>query len=185
VKIGSAKNVELRRKQLQTGQPFPLQIRASVAVAHDIGRIEKRIQAMLREVCAHGEWFDLPMDTATLAALVTRAMQDLADQVQESPIPAHMRTLAERVHLLRRRQRYSQADLAKRATMSPTTLSNIEQAKAPTITVEHLVALARFLGTTPDYLLGMEPRARQGRRTADAKGEQSELFPTLPVLVDA
>ena len=50
VKIGSAKNVELRRKQLQTGQPFPLQIRASVAVAHDIGRIEKRIQAMLREV---------------------------------------------------------------------------------------------------------------------------------------
>jgi DNA-binding Xre family transcriptional regulator len=97
--------------------------------------------------------------------------------MKRKPIPAYMHTLAERVHLLRRRQRWSQAALAEQTAMSPTTLSNIEQAKAPTITVEHLVALARFLGTTPDYLLGMEPPTRRARRTGGEKIEQSELFP--------
>ena len=96
----------------------------------------------------------------------------------DKPIPDYMRTLAERVHLLRRRQRYSQAEIAKRADMSPTTLSNIEQAKAPTITVEHLVALARVLGTSPDALLGMKPPARRQRRKEDETGE---LFPTTRV----
>jgi transcriptional regulator with XRE-family HTH domain len=81
----------------------------------------------------------------------------------DKPIPDHMRTLAERVHVLRRRQRFSQAEIAKSAGMSPTTLSNIEQAKAPTITVEHLVALAQVLGASPDYLLGMEPAAQRPR----------------------
>lgn len=72
-------------------------------------------------------------------------------------ISPHMRVLAERVHLLRRRLRLSQSALAKRAGMSPTTLSNIEQAKMPTITVEHLVALAEVLNTSPNCLLGVEP----------------------------
>jgi transcriptional regulator with XRE-family HTH domain len=97
------------------------------------------------------------------------------------PIPAYMRTLAERVHLLRRRQRYSQAELAELADMSPTTLSNIEQAKAPTITVEHLVALAQQLGTSPGYLLGMEPPARRGQSKDDDRESESE--PTLLDLV--
>jgi transcriptional regulator with XRE-family HTH domain len=88
--------------------------------------------------------------------------------MRDKPIPDHMRTLAERVHLLRRRQRWSQAAIAGQAGMSPTTLSNIEQAKAPTITVEHLVALARALGTSPGYLLGMEPPER--RRKAMSVG---------------
>ena len=73
------------------------------------------------------------------------------------PIPKHMRTLAERAHILRRRQGHAQTVIAEKADMSPTTLSNIEQAKVPTITVEHLVALANVLGTSPGYLLGMEP----------------------------
>src|SRR5689334_18050716 len=72
-------------------------------------------------------------------------------------IPPYMRVLGERVHLLRRRLRLSQLELAKRAGMSPTTLSNIEQAKMPTITVEHLVALGRVLNASPDCLLGVEP----------------------------
>jgi len=93
----------------------------------------------------------------------------------EKPIPEYMRTLAERVYVLRRRHRYSQAEIARQAEMSSTTLSNIEQAKAPTITVEHLVALARVLGTSPGYLLGLEPSERRQRRKADETGE---LFPT-------
>jgi transcriptional regulator with XRE-family HTH domain len=79
---------------------------------------------------------------------------ELMEQKRISP---HMRVLAERVHLLRRRVRLSQSALAKRAGMSPTTLSNIEQAKIPTITVEHLVALAEVLNTSPNCLLGVEP----------------------------
>ena len=75
----------------------------------------------------------------------------------QKSIPGYMRVLAERVHLLRRRQRLSQAEVAKRAEMSPTTLSNIEQAKAPTITVEHLMALAHVLRASPNCLLGQEP----------------------------
>jgi transcriptional regulator with XRE-family HTH domain len=74
----------------------------------------------------------------------------------ERRIPPYMQTLGERVHVLRRRLRLSQAELARQAGMSPTTLSNIEQAKMPTITVEHLMALAEVLGTSPNRLLGVE-----------------------------
>ena len=95
----------------------------------------------------------------------------------DKPIPDYMRTLAERVYLLRRRLRDSQAEIAKQAGMSSTTLSNIEQAKAPTITVEHLVALARVLRTSPGYLLGLEPAERRQRRKEDDTGD---LEPTLP-----
>src|SRR5262245_28941523 len=75
----------------------------------------------------------------------------------DKPIPKHMQMLAWRVYGLRRHQRHSQASLAKEANTRPTTMSNIEQAKMTTITVEHLVALAQVLGTTPNYLLGMGP----------------------------
>jgi transcriptional regulator with XRE-family HTH domain len=85
-------------------------------------------------------------------------------------IPPYMRILGERVHVLRRRERYSQAAIAQMADMSPTTLSNLEQAKAPNITLEHLVNLARVFGTTPDYLLGMEPATQQRRRKAMPAG---------------
>jgi transcriptional regulator with XRE-family HTH domain len=74
------------------------------------------------------------------------------------PIPAHMKTLADEVHRLRRQRRLSQAVLAKRAGMSSTTLSHIEQVKARSITVEHLVALAAVLETSPNVLLGMSEK---------------------------
>jgi DNA-binding Xre family transcriptional regulator len=103
--------------------------------------------------------------------LYTFARVKKGGRMADKPIPEHMRTLAERVHQLRRRQRFSQAEIAKSAGMSPTTLSNIEQAKAATITVEHLVALAQVLGTTPDDLLGMQPSTRRPRpRTAAPVG---------------
>lgn len=72
------------------------------------------------------------------------------------PVPPYMRILGERVHSLRRKGRQSQATLAVATQMSSTTLSNIEQGKAPTITVEHLMALVHALHTTPNILLGVE-----------------------------
>jgi transcriptional regulator with XRE-family HTH domain len=90
-------------------------------------------------------------------------------------VPAYMRILGERVHVLRRRERYSQAAIAKMADMSPTTLSNLEQAKAPNITLEHLVNLAKIFGTTPDYLLGMERPARRTKRRDDDSASEPSL----------
>src|SRR5262245_61712497 len=77
--------------------------------------------------------------------------------MERKPIPPYMQVLGERVHLIRRRLRWSQAEIARQAGMSPATLSNIEQAKLSTITVEHLMALAEVLQTSPNGLLGVEP----------------------------
>ena len=55
--------------------------------------------------------------------------------------------------------------------MSPTTLSNIEQAKVPTITVEHLVALADVLETSPNCLLGVEPLQEAAGNEQDSEFE--------------
>src|SRR5438270_13211507 len=98
--------------------------------------------------------------------------------MEQKRIPPHMQVLGERVHLLRRRLRFSQAELAKRAGMSPTTLSNIEQAKLPTITVEHLVALAEALHTSPNCLLGIEQLQEIAGNEQD-----SEVEPTAVALV--
>lgn len=48
VKIGSTRTaVEKRRKQLQTGQPFALEVLATVAVETHLARIEKQVHAFL------------------------------------------------------------------------------------------------------------------------------------------
>ena len=84
--------------------------------------------------------------------------------MDEKRIPDYMAILGERVHVLRRRVRMSQAALARLAGMSPTTLSNIEQAKMRTITLEHLVALARILNASPNDLLGMDAESSTQER---------------------
>ena len=84
--------------------------------------------------------------------------------MSDTRIPVHMQTLAQRVRALRKGQRWSLTAMATETGISPSTLNHIEKAKAPTITVRHLVALATFLQTTPDYLLGMEPPTRRLRR---------------------
>jgi len=69
-----------------------------------------------------------------------------------------MQGLGERVHQMRRRLHMSQKALADQIGASPTTISNLEQGKLSTIHTAHLVALARALACTTDYLLmGTEP----------------------------
>jgi transcriptional regulator with XRE-family HTH domain len=66
-----------------------------------------------------------------------------------------MEHLAQRVYILRHTKRMSQQELARAIGCSTATISNLETGKLSTITVDHLVALARTLGTTTDDLLGL------------------------------
>ena len=72
-------------------------------------------------------------------------------------ISPHMRMLGERVHLLRRRLRLSQLELAKRAGMSPTTSKRHEQAKNVHDSRLSISLPSEVLNTSPNALLGVEP----------------------------
>ena len=62
-------------------------------------------------------------------------------------------TVAERVARLRHQAGLTQPQLAHLADCTLTTLNRVEKAKQ-SLYYEALVALAKALGTTPDYLLG-------------------------------
>ena len=70
-----------------------------------------------------------------------------------SPTALH---LADRVYVLRHTKRLTQRELAEAVGCSPATISGLESKKLGDITLKHLVALARVLGTTTDDLLGVE-----------------------------
>jgi transcriptional regulator with XRE-family HTH domain len=78
----------------------------------------------------------------------------------------------ERITVLRRRKGWTQPELAKRAKMGATTLNRIENGHQATST-EKLAALARILGTSTDYLLGLSENA------------DSEQVPAAEALVPA
>jgi transcriptional regulator with XRE-family HTH domain len=172
VKIGrTAGPVMQRLKTLQTGQPFPLQVLASLPVETDAHRIEKQVHAFLEAERRRGEWFAVEMDTPTLEALIVRAMEYLADHeaADEGDHPLRQ-ILGERIHLARRRSGLSQVQLATRADISPTTLNRVELGRQK-LYVDTLVTLARILDVSVDYLVGMtdddRPLTLGGRQTDD------------------
>lgn len=63
-----------------------------------------------------------------------------------------MNTLAERVKEMRRRQGWTQAELAAKAKVAQQTISNIERGRVRS--ARDLVKIARALGVTADYLAG-------------------------------
>ena len=73
-------------------------------------------------------------------------------------------TLGERVLILRRRRRLSQAGLADVAGLHRNTIARLEQGDLHDLAGESLVKLARALGCSADVLLGM--------REIDAEGER-------------
>lgn len=82
--------------------------------------------------------------------------------------------VGERIHLARRRSGLSQVELATRADISPTTLNRVELGRQK-LYAETLVTLARILGVSVDYLVGMtdddRPRILEGRQ-ADEEAPQ-------------
>jgi transcriptional regulator with XRE-family HTH domain len=62
--------------------------------------------------------------------------------------------VGERIVLLRRRKEWTQPELARRAKMGITTLNRLENARQ-SVGMEKVVALAKALECTSDYLLGL------------------------------
>jgi transcriptional regulator with XRE-family HTH domain len=66
-----------------------------------------------------------------------------------------MPSFGERILLLRRRQGLTQRELAKMAGLNSNTLARVERGEVKDLGGQSVAKLARALGCTTDYLLGM------------------------------
>jgi len=181
VKIGRTAGPVLQRLQtLQSGQPFPLQVLASIPVETDARRIEKQVDAFLEAERRRGEWFDVAMDSTHLEALVVRAVQYIAEQEeikrlrQQAQEVAKRRVLGvlpqlhgctsigERLKRLRPSRGMTLRQLAGLAHVPQSTLSSVETgARAGG------KRLARALGISLDVIAGVYEE-EEGEMDADA-----------------
>lgn len=191
VKIGSPKtSVEQRRQRLQTGQPFALEVLATIAVEEDLGRIEKQVHAFLEAERRRGEWFDVAMDSTHLEALVVRAVQYIAEQeeitrlrqqAQEAAMHTvgdvlpNLATIGERVKTAREQCGIHQAELARRLGCSVNALSMLENNAITDPRASRIIGIAETLGVSADFLLGLQDTAADPNSTRtqeDAHAEQ-------------
>ncbi len=158
VKIGFTTNaVEQRLKQLQTGQPFPLSILATVAVASDVQRVERQVHAFLKAERQRGEWFDIAVDEVSLGALIHRALQAIAE---EEPTGVHEGTLGQRILQRRRELCLTQGELAARVGCPTALISHLERGKQDVFS-NRLALIATALDVSADYLLGLTDTPRR------------------------
>src|SRR5262245_12034744 len=64
-------------------------------------------------------------------------------------------TLGERILILRRRQGMTQKELAKESFMNTNTIARLEQGNLKDLGGQSVAKIARALGTSTDYLLGL------------------------------
>jgi transcriptional regulator with XRE-family HTH domain len=81
--------------------------------------------------------------------------------------------IGKKVHRLRTARKLTQQELAERAGVSQAIISRLETDDRDNITSDVLKGLAKALGCTTDYLVGMH------------EDEESEREPTMPELVEA
>ena len=70
-------------------------------------------------------------------------------------------TPSERIKILQDEKGLSQAELAQKIGLSASQLSRIESGNTPTISSDTLIALAKELGVSTDYILGLTPISEQ------------------------
>jgi len=89
--------------------------------------------------------------------------------------------LGERLHLARRRLGLSQVELATQAGISPTTLNRVELGRQK-LYVETLVTLARLLGVSVDYLVGLtdDDHAQTRQPQGEAQEDTTTVQPKRP-----
>jgi len=164
VKIGQTRrDVQTRLRALQTGHPLPLQTLATIPVETNLQRIETQVHRFLAEYRHHGEWFDTPMDTERLAALVARAIAWIDEQerraihaVQTPRAPRGTSSpFAARVKELREKRDWSQQELAKYARVPYMTIWRIERDAHKYTRMDIAVKLARAFGVSLDLLCGL------------------------------
>lgn len=81
-----------------------------------------------------------------------------------------MTTLGERLLILRRRQDLTQRALARSAGLNSNTLARVERGELKDLSGQLLAGLARALGTTTDFLLGLSEREEREEDMARAVG---------------
>jgi transcriptional regulator with XRE-family HTH domain len=84
-------------------------------------------------------------------------------------------TLGERILILRRRQDMTQQQLAKEAGLNKNTIARLEQRNLHDLGGKSVAKLAKALGTSTDYLLGL----------TEESGVDSELVPAAVAEVGA
>ena len=164
VKIGYTRSsVHARLKQLQTGQASPLHIVAAIPIEKHMRRIEKQIHAFLASERQHGEWFDIPMDSEQLQALILRAVA----YVEQLPLPSprshkerSSNGLGVRVKQRRLELGWTQSRLADAIGMTQGLLSQLEKGDVEDIQSRRLKAIAQTLDVSMDWLLELEPARR-------------------------
>jgi hypothetical protein len=180
VKIGSTTGAVMQRlKILQTGQPFPLQVLATVPVAEGLRRIEKQVHAFLETERQRGEWFDVPIDTPALERLVVRAVQYIAAQEEQTRLARLHRSegirtvpqeqealLGLRIMTLLHRQQKSVYALAKHAGVPLKTVQRICKGAGKQPSVWTIAAIARVLGVSIDTLVSPPDDTPSAARTA-------------------
>lgn len=85
------------------------------------------------------------------------------------------KTMGQRVLTSRRDLHLDQEELAKQSGVSRSRISEIERGKAPNIGIEAVFSLARALGVSPIYLLGLTDNP-SGEPDAKVLAEQSEQY---------
>jgi transcriptional regulator with XRE-family HTH domain len=83
-------------------------------------------------------------------------------------------TLGERILILRRRLKMSQADLAKACGLDKNTIARLEQGRVQDLSGAAVVRVAQALQVSTDVVLGVVPL-----------DEPSEAFPAVEALVGA
>lgn len=100
VKVGSAQSVLMRLDQMQTGNPFKLQLVGAVSI-YDIEphHVEREAHRRLKEYRIRGEWFDVDADEALMhvieAAKSKRAKYGSWARAYRKTQVAHLRSIEE------------------------------------------------------------------------------------------
>jgi ribosome-binding protein aMBF1 (putative translation factor) len=150
--------VQKRLSVLQTGQPFPLQVLASLPVESDLQRIERTIHHFLETERQRGEWFTVEMDQERLEALILRAIQYLADaepRTTKAQSEEEDYGLGPRVKIPREWAGLTQPELARRSGVHAMAISRLERGEKKDVTGATLRKLSLALGVSTDWLLDL------------------------------
>lgn len=78
-----------------------------------------------------------------------------------------MPTFGERILILRRRNDLTQRELAKMAGINSNTLARVERGEVKDLAGQSIARLARALGCSGDYLLGLTKEEEEEAQYAD------------------
>lgn len=78
-----------------------------------------------------------------------------------------MPTFGERILILRRRNDLTQRELAKMAGINSNTLARVERGEVKDLAGQSIARLARALGCSGDYLLGLTEEEEEEAQYAD------------------